>query len=45
MPLDSMDHARKVDHELELPATAGHNTAILNGKLEEATAKSVRASE
>jgi hypothetical protein len=34
-----------VNAELGLPAAAGENTAILNGKLEEATAEAVRASE
>jgi hypothetical protein len=34
-----------VDVELGIPAAAGHNTAILNGKFETATASAVRASE
>jgi hypothetical protein len=34
-----------VDEVLGVPSTAGHNTAILNGKLEEATAEAVKASE
>jgi hypothetical protein len=34
-----------VNAELGLPAAAGHNTAILNGKLEEASAAAVKASE
>jgi len=34
-----------VNAELGLPAAAGHNTAILNGKLEEAVASAVKASE
>jgi len=34
-----------VNAELGLPAAAGHNTAILNGKLEEAVAAAVKASE
>ena len=34
-----------VNAELGLPAAAGHNTAILNGKLEEAAAEAVKASE
>jgi hypothetical protein len=34
-----------VDAELGLPSAAGHNTAILNGRLEEASAENVRASE
>ena len=34
-----------VNAELGLPAAAGHNTAILNGKLELASAAAVRASE
>jgi hypothetical protein len=34
-----------VDEILGVPAAAGKNTAILNGKLEEATAEAVKASE
>jgi hypothetical protein len=34
-----------VNGQLGLPAAAGHNTAILNGKLEQAAAQSVRNSE
>lgn len=34
-----------VNAELGIPATAGHNTAILNGKLEQADAAAVKASE
>ncbi len=34
-----------VNKELGLPSAAGHNTAILNGKLEEAEAAAVKASE
>ena len=34
-----------VDSQFGLPAAAGHNTAILNGKLEEAVAAAVKASE
>lgn len=34
-----------VDSELGLPSTAGHNTAILNGTLEDASAEAVKASE
>jgi hypothetical protein len=34
-----------VDSELELPSEAGHNTAILKGSLENATASAVKASE
>lgn len=34
-----------VNAELGLPAAAGHNTAILSGKLEEAAAAAVKASE
>jgi hypothetical protein len=34
-----------VNAELGLPAAAGHNTAILDGKLEEAAAAAVKASE
>jgi len=34
-----------VDSLLSLPSAAGHNTAILNGKLEEAAAAAVKASE
>jgi len=34
-----------VNAELGLPAAAGHNTAILNGKFETATAEAVKASE
>ena len=34
-----------VNHELDRPAAAGHNTAILTGKLEEAAAAAVKASE
>ncbi len=34
-----------VDSTLGLPAAAGHNTAILNGKLDIASAEAVRASE
>jgi hypothetical protein len=36
---------KAVDAELGLPAAAGHNTAILTGKLELAFAEAVRASE
>jgi hypothetical protein len=34
-----------VDSELSLPSAAGHNTAILNGNLENATTTAVKASE
>jgi len=34
-----------VNKELGLPSAAGHNTAILNGNLEEAVAEAVKASE
>jgi hypothetical protein len=34
-----------VNKELGLPSAAGHNTAILNGSLEEAVAEAVKASE
>jgi hypothetical protein len=34
-----------VDSELGLPSAAGHNTAILNGRLENAVAAAVKASE
>jgi hypothetical protein len=34
-----------VDSELGLPSASGHNTAILNGNLENATATAVKASE
>ena len=34
-----------VNAELGLPSAAGHNTAILNGKLEIADAGAVKASE
>jgi hypothetical protein len=34
-----------IDAELGLPSAAGHNTAILTGKLETASAEAVRASE
>jgi hypothetical protein len=34
-----------VDSELGLPSAAGHNTAVLTGKLEQATATAVRKSE
>jgi hypothetical protein len=34
-----------VDEVLGVPSAAGHNTAILSGKLEEAVAEAVRASE
>jgi hypothetical protein len=33
-----------INAELGLPAAAGHNTAILTGKLEEAVAAAVKAS-
>jgi hypothetical protein len=36
---------KAVDSELSLPSAAGHNTAILNGQLENATASAVKASE
>jgi hypothetical protein len=41
-PSRSVDRA--VDAELDLPAPAGHNTAILNGTLQDANAPAVRAS-
>lgn len=34
-----------VDSQLGLPSAAGHNTAILNGRLENAVAAAVKASE
>jgi len=34
-----------VDAEFGVPAAAGHNTAILKGKLESANAEAVKASE
>jgi hypothetical protein len=34
-----------IDSKLGLPAAAGHNTAILNGTLEQAAAEAVKASE
>ena len=34
-----------VDAKLGLPSAAGHNTAILNGKLQQAGAKTVKESE
>jgi hypothetical protein len=34
-----------VDEKIGLPSAAGHNTAILNGVVEKATAKAVKASE
>jgi hypothetical protein len=34
-----------INAELGLPSAAGHNTAILNGRLEEAAAEAVKASE
>lgn len=34
-----------IDSRLSLPSTAGHNTAILNGTLESASAEAVKASE
>jgi hypothetical protein len=34
-----------VNSQFGLPAAAGHNTAILNGKLEQAVAAAVKASE
>jgi hypothetical protein len=34
-----------IDAELALPSAAGHNTAILEGKLEQANARAVEASE
>jgi hypothetical protein len=34
-----------VDSELSLPSASGHNTAILNGQLEDATSTAVKASE
>jgi hypothetical protein len=36
---------KAVDSELGLPSAAGHNTAILNGQLEDASAAAVKASE
>jgi hypothetical protein len=36
---------KAVDSELELPSVSGNNTAILSGKLENAIASAVRASE
>jgi hypothetical protein len=36
---------KAVDSELGLPSAAGHNTAILNGQLENGTAAAVKASE